>query len=419
MTDEITTRDAQYAWDMVNRICSQVGPGLPASPQERERAEMIKQELEIHLGNGNVDIEEFTLAPAALLSTYPGVLSMFVAILLNISSGHIPSIAPWVISFVALVFSLFTPVSFILEFLLCRELFDRFFPQKQSTNVIGRLRKPGVRDVKHLLILSGHHDSALENTWIRYTGYGFYFLSATFFIGMIALVVACLIQFTGLVIGNELVVRTGTLGWLILIFPIGPAMVYAAFLTQGKKNGGIVPGAADNLSASAVTVAMCRFLVENPEYIPEETELRFISFGSEEAGCRGSKRYVTRHLDELQRMDTRVLNYEIVAHPVISILASDLNGFVKYSPAMVNSVVAAAQRAGVPYKIGGGMIGAGCDAVPFQQAGLKSITLLPFKAPQQIIAFYHQDRDTPEVLSIEPLLNVLKLTLEWIRTGGE
>jgi hypothetical protein len=34
-------------------------------------------------------------------------------------------------------------------------------------------------------------------------------------------------------------------------------------------------------------------------------------------------------------------------------------------------------------------------------------------------AFYHQKWDTPEVLTEEPLLNVLKLTFEWIRHRGE
>ncbi len=419
MPEEITTRDAEYALDMVKKICAEVGPGLPGTSQERQRAEMIKKELETHLGEVNVAIEEFTLAPDALLATYPGVISMLVAILLNISTGHIPVVAPWIIALASFIFSLLSPVSFVLEFLLCREVFDPFFPKKQSINVIGKLRKPGTKEVKHLLIVSGHHDSALENTWIRYTGYGFYFFSATFFIGIILLAVACLIQFVGLVIGNEAVARAGTIEWIVLVYPIVPAMIYATILTQGKKNGGIVPGAADNLSACAVAVALCRYLEENPAIIPDDTEVRIITFGSEEAGCRGSKRYVDRHLAELKQLDTRLLNYEIIAYPEISILSSDLNGTVKYTPEMVRSVVAAAQRAGVPYKISNGIIGAGCDAVPFSQAGIKSITLLPFQSPQQLLAFYHQDRDTPQVLTIPPLFNALKLTLEWIRNGGE
>ncbi len=419
MPVEISSEDAQYAMEIVKSICEQVGPGLPATPQERARGEMIKEELERQLGGENVSVEEFTLAPDALLSTYPGVAAMLIAILLNIFGRSIPGIPSWIISLAALLLALITPVSFILEFLLCREVLDPLFPKKQSTNVIGRLRKPGVIDAKRVLILSGHHDSALENTWLRYAGYGFYFLSATFFIGIIVLPLVCFIQLVGMATGNASLVHAGTVRWWLLVYPLVPAMIYAAFLTRGKKNGGIVPGAVDNLSASAVAVAMCRFLVKNPEYIPADTEVRFISFGSEEAGTRGSKRYVKRHLDELKRLDAHLLNYEMIAYPEISILATDLNGTVKYHPEMVKSVVNAAQRARVPYKIGGASMGAGCDAAPFNQAGLKSITLIPFKMPEQQFAFYHQDRDTPEVLTIEPLLNVLKLTFEWIRLGGE
>ena len=180
-----------------------------------------------------------------------------------------------------------------------------------------------------------------------------------------------------------------------------------------------MPGAADNLSASALAVTMCRFLVKNPSYIPDNTEIRFISFGSEEAGLRGSRRYVARHLEELKRLDARLLNFETVAHPEIGILTTDVNG-VKNAPEMVKSVAAAAERAGVPFKVkpyptGGG----GSDAGSFSQAGLKATTLLPFKVPQQIVAFYHQKWDRPEVLTLEPLLNVLKLTLERVCNGGE
>ena len=419
MPGEITTQDAEYALELVKKICTEVGPGLPGTSQERQRAEVIKKELETHLGTGNVVVEEFIFAPDAFLSTYPGMLCMLLAVLLNISAGHYTGISAWITSIAAVVFAILSPSMFILEFFLSLEVFDPLFPKKKSLNVIGSLRKPEARDVKCLLIISGHHDSAPQNTWLRYTGIGFYILSAIYFIGLITLLVMCLIQLAGLILGNEAVVAFGTIGWVLVVFPILPAMIYVLLLNRGRKNGGIVPGAADNLSACAVSVAMCRFLVENPDSVPDDTEIRFISFGSEEAGLRGSRRYVERHLDELKRLDARVLNYEIIAHPVISILTSDVNGTVKNSPEMVKSVVAAAERSGVPYKIGAATIGAGSDAAPFSRVGLKALTLLPFKVPQQQFAFYHQDRDTPEVLSIEPLLNVLKLTLEWIRNDGK
>jgi len=419
MPEVIANNDARYAYDIVKTICTEVGPGSPGSSQERERAAIIKKELESHLGTGNVAVEEFTVAPAAFLSPYPGAFSMILAVLLNISIGRLAGVSPWLTSIAALVFSIASPLPFIFEFYLGLELIDPFFKKKQSVNVIGTLRRPGTKNVKRLLILSGHHDSAPENTWLRLLGYGFFFLTTTYFIGLVTMLVMSIIQLTGVITGNADLVRTGTLGWVLLAYPIVPSIIFALFSTRGRKNGGTVPGAVDNLAASALAVAMCRFLVNNPSYIPADTEIRFVSFGSEEAGLRGSRRYVERHLDELKRLDTRLLNFEMVAHPQIAILTSDVNGTMKHSPEMVKTVVAAAQRAGVPYKVRSAYIGVGTDAAPFSRAGLKATTLLPFKVPQQQVAFYHQKWDGPEVLTMEPLLNVLKLSFEWVRNGGE
>jgi Zn-dependent M28 family amino/carboxypeptidase len=234
-----------------------------------------------------------------------------------------------------------------------------------------------------------------------------------------AMLTMSIAQLTGVIVGNTDIVRIGTLGWVMLVYPIAPAIVFALFFNRGRRNGGTVPGAADNLSACGIAVAICRFLVNNPSTIPADTEIRFISFGSEEAGLRGSRRYVERHLDELKRLDVRLLNIEMVAHPEIAILTSDVRG-VKNSPEMVRSVVAAAQRAGVAYKVKPYPVGGGAsDAGSFSQAGLKATTLLPFKIPQQVVAFLHQKWDRPEVLSIDPMLNVLRLATEWIRNGGE
>jgi hypothetical protein len=419
MPAKITTEDAQYAFDIVKAICTQVGPGQPGSSKERERAAMIKEELESHLGAGNVVVEEFTLAPGALLgSQLIGTFCMLIAALLNISTGRIMGVSPWVTVTAAFIFSISAVLLFILEFLAGFELLDPLFKKKGSVNVIGKLRKPGTQDVKRLLIISGHHDSALEFTWLRYTGYGFFILIITWMIALITVLVMCIIQITGLFTGNSDLVRIGTIGWVLFVYPIVPSVIYALFYARGRKNGGNVPGAADNLSACAIVLAMCRFLVENSAYIPDDTEICFITFGSEEAGVRGSRRYVQRHLDELKRLDVRLLNLETIAHPEVAILTSESNGTVKNSPEMVKSAIAAAQRAAVPYKVKPATLGMGSDAGPFSKAGLKATTLLGFNIQQQV-AFYHQDRDTPEVLTIEPLLNVLKLTFEWIRNAGE
>ena len=305
MPEIISTRDADYVYDIVKKVCSEVGPGLPGSPQERERADIIKKELESHVGIDNVAIEEFTFAPGAFLSSYPicGIFMLFAA-LLNISVGHIMGISPWLTSIAALAFSIMVPLPFIFEFVLAFELFDPLFRKKKSVNVIGTLCEPGTKIVKRMLIISGHHDSAPENTWLRFLGYGFFILLATFF-------------------------------------------------------------------------------------------------------------------DELRRLDVRLLNIETVASPEVVLLTSDINGTKKNSPEMVKSVVAAAERAGIPFKVKPATLGTANDSGPFSQAGLKAMTLLAFRIPQQMVSFYHQKWDNPDILTIEPLLNVLKLTFEWVRNGGE
>jgi len=418
---EITTNyDAQYASDIVKAICTEVGPGLPGSSQERERAAIIGKELESHLGAGNVVVEEFTLAPWAPLGALRiSALFMLIAALLNITTGRFAGVWPWVSAVAALAFSILSPLLFFLEDILGFEFVDPLFEKKQSVNVVGTLRKPGTNEVKRLLILSGHHDSAAENTWLRFLGYGFLVLTTTQFIGFITMLMMSIIQLTGVITGNAATVRIGTLGWALLAYPIVPSILFAVFFNMGTKNGGTVPGATDNLSASALAVALCRFLVKNPSYIPDDTEIRFVSFGSEEAGLRGSRRYVERHLDELRHLDMRLLNFEMVAHPEIGILTSDVAGTVKHSPEIVKSVVAAAERAGVPFKVKSAFLGVGTDAAPFTRAGLKATTLLPFKVPQQTVAFYHQKWDGPEILTMAPLLDVLKLAFEWVRNGGE
>ena len=445
MAEMISEEDALYALEIVRKICETVGPGLAGSQEERQRAEIIRQELEAHLGGENVSVEEFCFAPGGFHGVLrSSALFTLLAVLLNLSLGLLPGIPPLLTMAASLVCASLAALPALFDSILYMEFVDRFLKQKRSQNVTGKLRKPGTEQVRRVLILSGHHDSALEFTWLRclnaiqrwanppgeqdsartdaryrFLAIIFVTLTVTMFLGFFSIFIISLVQMAFILAGSDLVLLRGTPGWILLSYPLLPSIIVGLFYIRGTKNGGNVPGAADNLAASALVVAMCRFLVRNPEYLPEDTELRLISFGSEESGLRGSRRYVARHLEELQRLDARVLNFEVVAHPEISILTTDVSG-VKNDPDLVGSVKAAAERASVPHAVvtnptGGG----GSDAGSFTQAGFKAVTLQPMKMPHQMIAFYHQKWDTPEVLSIEPLFNALKLVFEWVRQGGK
>ncbi len=299
MPEKITRDDASYALDIVRAICAEVGPGSPGTPQERQRATIIARELASHLGAENVAVEEFTLAPGAFLGAQSiSTLLMVVTVVLNVSAGRLGGISAWASAAAALALAVTAILLFLFEFVQAHEVVDPLFGKRTSVNVIGTLRRPGAGDTKRLLILSGHHDSAVEFNWLRWTGYGYFFLTAIWLIGLVTVLAMSAIQLAGALTHHADLLRLGTLGWVLIAFPVTPSIIYTMLFTWGARDGGTVPGAMDNLSACALAVAVCRFLVRNPSCVPAECEIRFITFGSEEAGCRGSRRYVARHLEE-------------------------------------------------------------------------------------------------------------------------
>ncbi len=401
---------AAYALGLVRTICTTVGPGLPGSAQERERADAIRDELAAHLGDGNVATEDFDFAPGAFVGSVPlAALLVLAAALANVLGGG----ATWSV-IAALALSALAIAVYVLEFVLERELLDRWFPKARSQNVIGTL--PARTAARRVLIVSGHHDSAPENRWLGWLGYGFFVGSLIAALGFAVMLVASVMQVVGLATGDP---ELGRLGWHWLVFPIAPAVGFGLFFTRSRRHGGTVLGAADNLAASALVAALCRFFVEHRALVPSDVELRFLSFGAEEAGLRGSRRYVARHLDELRRLDARLLNFETIADREIGILTSDLAGSVRCAPEAVQAAVTAAERAGVPHRVKSAFVGVGTDAAPFCRERLRAVSLLPFRVPQQMIAFYHQPADRPEVLDPGALANVFALAAAWIEAGGQ
>ncbi len=421
MPEMITSNDAHYAYDIVKTICTEVGPGLPGTPQERERADIIKKELESHLGAGNVVVEEFTVAPGAFVGGLPiCALFMLIAALLNMSMGRISGVSPWLTAVAALALSVLPLLSFVLEFIYALEFVDPFFIKKQSVNVIGMLRRPGTEKVKRLLILSGHHDSALEHTWLRLLGYGFFVAAATLLIGFIVMLAMSIIQLAGLITGNAGIVHVGTLGWALLVYPIVPCIISALFFSGGRKNGGVVPGAVDNLSGqraygSNVQVPGEKPLIHsrrhgNPVRILRQrgsrtarlAALRRAPPGRAEAPGRTGAQFrdgrppgnrhpplrPERHCEAFPRDgEKRGRSGRARRRPV--------QGDVRFLGNSEPTRPPSAGPASRPRR---------CFPSSFRSNSWPSIT---------------RGRDGPDVLTIEPLLNVLKLALEWVRSGGE
>ena len=191
-------------WISLNGSARKLDRECQGHPRNGNGLLILQAELELHLGPGNVTAEEFTLAPEAFLGSLPlSAFFILMAVVLNISSGKIPGIPPLGKWLAALGFTLAALAVYLLEYNNYREFIDPLFRKKQSVNIIGSLCKPALKTPKRLLILSGHHDSAPENRWFRFLGYGFIVTLPTVLIGYVVMLVMSVLQLAGLISGSR------------------------------------------------------------------------------------------------------------------------------------------------------------------------------------------------------------------------
>jgi Zn-dependent M28 family amino/carboxypeptidase len=209
-------------------------------------------------------------------------------------------------------------------------------------------------------------------------------------------------------------VTVGPLGFISAFFFLGP-----------QKDGGTVPGAADNLSGCVIALGVGRVLMRHPELIPPDTEIRVITFGAEEAGTRGALRYVEQHREELERLDARVCNIDTVIRPKIVIFTTDGNSFIRNSPELCDELDRAAEALGIPHaKRPFPTFGGATDALPFSRHRIKAASLFSMTVPGQMIRWYHTPKDQYTLYEDEKeggtvgLANALKICVEWIRQKG-
>lgn len=397
---------------LVEKICATVGPGCPCSPQEASRGRLLEEALKPWVDE--VVLEWFTCSPGAFLGWFKlAVILNGIALAFFWMSDKSSHGLPF--AGIAFAFATLVLVLMVLEFVLYKEAVDGFFSRKESFNVVGKIRPNGCETPAHIVLFGGHHDSALQFTWLRYLKMGYYVA-----VGVLILSVVALFLGTGLQLALQTFgVETSKVGRLFLnvclwVFPL--AFVFGFFFTERGKNGGKVPGATDNLASSALTVSLARIIRSHPELLPPDTEVRFVSFGSEEAGVRGAKRYVEAHEQELKSKETLLVNFDTLVEPELTLFKSDCNGIVRNRQDALAEVSEAAQRAGVPFKMANFPFGGGgTDTIPFSEKGIKAVTFYSMKVPSQMVQFYHQEFDTPDKVNPEAFENALKVCVEILK----
>lgn len=386
---------ANYSVRTIKQICKNIGPRAPGSENEKKAQEFLAQELEKCCDT--VTIEEFPVHPNAFLGWVRlcALLMCFAAVAFNLGFGLI-----------SLALTLLAIALVIGEFVLYRQLLDPFYQKKTSRNVIG-VRNP-TGDLKRRIIFSGHCDSSKEWTFTHLGGpillKSVLVLSVVgFLFSLIVSVIAISRNYAfsfGLFAPDDRIVQV--LGYIFLA--LIPVFLFASLFENRKIT---VMGANDNLTGSLVSVAVTKFMQDNDIRF-ENTEVRVIVTGSEEAGLRGAKDYCKKHLQECLDIETVFCSTDTLKDlDYIAIYNRDLTGTVKHCTKACALLKKGGENAEVdlPYKTI--TLGAS-DSAAFTQAGIPATTLAAMDpAPAR---YYHTRGDTEAILelkSVETGLNIL------------
>jgi hypothetical protein len=421
MTPPIEKADLDYACDFIKHVCVDIGPGSPCSPQEHARALAVKAEME--KAADEVREEPFVCAPDAFLQWFQFASGLGVLSAVFFHLGRLPY-APLLFTTLGLGLAVLIFLILIFEFILGWEFIDGIYPKKPSENIVGIFRPgagpgpvpaDGKPAPKRLLLFSGHHDSALRFTYLHFFKGGYYVAEGILIVGTLVFALGLLLRWLALVFSWPLGWLVTTLQWYTFI--VLPLSVFIGFtFTERDKGGGSVPGAIDNLSAVSILLLLGRVLRRHPEWQPADTEIRLLSFGSEEAGTRGSRAYVRAHAAELRAADAVLVNFESIYDPEIEIFTGDRNGTIRNSPDVVAGLVQAAVDEQVPFRVSPfPFAGGATDAMTFREQGIRAGCLFGMRVPSQMVDFYHQPSDNYDKVNPQALENALRIAVEFIR----
>ena len=241
---------------------------------------------------------------------------------------------------------------------------------------------------------------------------GLYFLFHTIIFSLWK-IIAQLVSGSSIVILNWGVVSITVLD---LIYFIPLLMIYPFFilLLKGFLGKTVVLGANDNLSASAVAVAIGKYLSENR---PKNVEVWIGSQGSEEVGDKGAKAFVEKY-GKLGVLDN---SYAVVleccgAAEDMFLVEKDMHRAAYDTE--INSMLLQAHTEAkkenldlLNIRTGSLKIGS-CDACRYIHEGFKAAALMGMEHAKNRAVNWHSVNDAPENINKKVLCDFLDVSLK-------
>lgn len=413
MTD---TNLNNYMYDFIVKICNEIGPRESGTEQELLAGNLIEEEMKKFCDETNQ--EEYISSPHAFLGgiryaaflVLVSILLYWLSLLIDPRIWQIDNLYSFIFMVIAVILIIISVSYFILEVMKYHETYDFLFPKRKSNNIMGTINPSS--DIKHTIIFSAHHDSAFEfNTFYYLKRFGQIIINVGYLgVGVIFIIIILKIIFQ--ILSIEFTILFLSFGLFFLVF-IPIIIIYMFFHTYHP-----VLGAFDNLSGVVVVLGIGKFLSENkdnPEIFPKNTKIYLISFAGEEAGLRGSKRYINTHIDKLKEEKTIVVNMDGIGKQDIVIIHDRETGIgAKHDPKIYQPLFEIAKKINPLSKISPLPFGA-TDGGAFSKKGISAASIGGLNLKDELPPYYHTRLDTPENVEREALGQFLEICLEYLK----
>lgn len=387
----------KYCVKNITRICNEIGPRKPGSPEELKAQKLMAKDLENYCDD--VQIEEFTVHRQAFMGFIPFTVACAVA------SVFTYAFATPIISLILVILG-FIPL--LLEFVMYKQFVDPLFKGHPSHNVIAKRAPKG--ELKKRFIIVGHADSQFEWT-LNYLlgGVGMKLVLIPAVVGLVADLIIAIIG--TICAGTNGALEAAEPRWLMILgFVVGcvfiPFQLGFLFFQNPVKS---VPGANDNLTGCYVGMAVAKAMADTDTRL-ENTELVVICSGSEESGLRGAKAYVKAHEKELKDVETCVIGADTFRDlETMAVYDRDLSGTLQHHWGAKHLVQNAGKNCGYDLKFESIYIGA-CDAAAFTQKGIPATGFAAMDPTPP--RYYHTRLDNADSLVPEAIEAGIEIMIE-------
>ncbi|MFX0101210.1 MAG: M20/M25/M40 family metallo-hydrolase [Candidatus Hodarchaeota archaeon] len=415
--DKESKQLAIEAKKLIEDVCEVAWTRLPGSEGEKKAQEFLREKMK-ELGAEEVNVRNFKVY-SRFFRWWPEI-SIYLFLISLVAYLFIP--------LVALALSALAVANIFFK-LFSYTFLDVLFKANPSSNVVGKLK---VKDVpKRVLILGGHTDSNYEYPLVGKYGSGFIKYLIPIFGLLVIWILTALLRFIDTVIAHGIIGDINVVAWGVFTNPAWydwlyfaqffglPYVLYLGFNVVTSKP---VCGANDNLSGVSVTLQILNYFHKHPDERPNNVELWFTCFGSEEGGMMGSKamaKDVRNALDDgtFPAKSVWVINFDSVAATgPLHIATSEPLYRCKYLPDVYTALGKSAEKAGVEYF--SKSLAAGTDSAPFGRLEIPGTGVLCFgEGPSP--AHWHTLDDIPENLDITGIINCIKLGIQFVKDVDE